>query len=200
MTRITPSQFSDAFLRVISAAQAECLARWHAKPEFTSYMRQTILPGVASFLGVQVYARDYYTLDCVFFADRDTEFFGECSTYAKCLSVALEHENEISGTAIEMNKLQLFNVPLKVLITYADAPSKRTSYLEHYAKIVQAADIFGDFSKLRRQLVVFGSRDDCNAYWHFYAYEEDRFRELAIDQTSDLKAVPSVMPVLSRST
>ncbi len=181
MIRVTPQQFRSAFLQVASATQTECLAHWDAKRPFTSHMRETIFPGIALLLGVQVYPWDYYTLDCVYFAERDIEYFGEHSIYAKCLSIALEHENNIRGTAVEMNKLQLFNAPLKVLITYADSESQRVSYLEHYKKIVQAADIFGDFATLRRQLVIFGSRDNCAAYWHFYVYEESGFRELQVD-------------------
>ncbi len=180
MTRISPEQFRNAFLQVVSATQAECLARWDTRRPYTAHMRETILPGIAPVLGVQVCPWDYYTLDCVYFAERDTESFGPQSNYAKCFSVALEHENDISGTAVEMNKLQLFNAPLKVLITYADTEAQRAYYLECYARIVREADIFGDFTTLRRQLVIFGSRDDCNAYWHFYTFEEDGFRELKV--------------------
>lgn len=180
MIRTSPQQFRDAFLQIVSAVQAECLTHWETRRGFTLHMRQTVFPAIAPLLGLQVYPWDYYTLDCVYFAERDTEYFGSESNYATCLSVALEHENDIRGTAVEMNKLQLFNAPLKVLITYAADESQRTYYLEHYAKIVRAADILGDFPTLRRQLVIFGSRDDCNAYWHFYVYEENGFRELQV--------------------
>ncbi len=181
MNRITPQQFRTAFLQVASAAQEECLGHWDVRPRYTLYMRETILQRIAPLLGIQVYPWDYYTLDCVYFAERDTEYFGAQSNYAKCLSIALEHENDIRGTAIEMNKLQLFNAPLKVLITYTACAVQRATYLEHYTKIVEAADIFGDFASLRRQLVIFGSRDDCTAYWHFYVYEGGGFRELQVD-------------------
>ena len=49
------------------------------------------------------------TLDCIYYTLKDTEHFGNPqATYATCISIALEHENDIRGTFTEMNKLQLF--------------------------------------------------------------------------------------------
>ncbi|MGV3534051.1 MAG: hypothetical protein ACO1QR_16905 [Chthoniobacteraceae bacterium] len=180
MIHVTPQQFSDAFLHAATVAQVECLALWDARRDFTAHMLRVVLPAIAPHLQVQVYPWDYYTLDCVYFAERDTEHFGETSNYAKCLSIALEHENDIRGTAVEMNKLQLFNAPLKVLITYAGSEVQRRMYLERYSRIVQSADVFGDFAALRKQLVIFGDRDDCSVNWKFYVYEGSGFHELRI--------------------
>jgi hypothetical protein len=178
MIRVTPLQFKVAFLQVVSAAQVDLVTRWDARKDYTALMRATILPSIASHLGVQVYSADYYTLDCIYFAERDAAHFGTQATYATCISIALEHENDIAGTAIEVNKLQLFNAPLKVLITYAQTASERAFYLERYCKIIRAADIFDDFATLRRQLVIFGSRQELAANWHFYAYEASGFQDV----------------------
>jgi hypothetical protein len=178
MIRVTPLQFKDAFLAVVSAAQADLVTRWDALGDYTTLMRAAILPAIAPYLGIQVYSGEYYTLDCIYFAERDAEHFGAQATYATCISIALEHENKIDGTATEINKLQLFNAPLKVLITYAQTASVRAFYLERYRKIIQAADIFGDFATLRRQLVIFGSRHELTANWHFYAYGPDGFQDV----------------------
>src|SRR5438128_972707 len=132
MIRITPQQFKDAFLAVITAAQGELITRWDVPRDYTSFMRGTILPAVAPSLGLHVYSGEYYTLDCIYFAESDAEHFGSLATYATSISIALEHENFISGTATEMNKLQLFNAPLKVLITYSQSESERAFYLQRY--------------------------------------------------------------------
>jgi len=140
---------------------------------------ETLYTGLEPLLGLKAHA-EYNKLDCVYYAECDTEHFGTPSYYATCLGVVVEHENNIGGSAEEMNKLQMLNTPLKVLITYADSEAQRNLHLGRYAKIVSSADIFGDFATLRRQLVIFGSRDDCKAYWHFYVYEEGGFRELQV--------------------
>jgi hypothetical protein len=118
-----------------------------------------------------VYSADYYTLVCIYYTERDTDHFSPDTTYAKYICIALEHENDIRGSAIEMNKLQLFNAPLKVLITYTQHASERAAYLESYTKILRGADIFGDFATHRRQLVVFGDKQETTVNWRFYVYE-----------------------------
>ena len=180
MIHITPQQFKDAFLQAVSTAD-DLITHFDAgKPSKTSFMRETILPAIAPYLGVDVYSGEYYTFDCIYFSTRDTDHFGPNTTFATCLSVALEHENDVGGTATEMNKLQLLNAPLKVLITYCRDASERDFYLERYNKILRAGDIFGDFATLRRQLVIFGSRHELAANWHFYAYESSGFQELNV--------------------
>ena len=73
-----------------------------------------------------------------------------------------------------MNKLQLFNAPLKVLITYADEGAGTETLLRRYEKIIGAADVFDDFTTLRRQLVILGTPKTVRK-WRFYAYESDGF-------------------------
>ena len=181
MTRVTPEQFAAAFLRAATASQAEILERWNGpRRDYTSLIFANVLPAIATPLGIECYNGDYYGLDCVYYAQRDIEHFGPNTYYANCISVALEHENIIEGTAVEMNKLQLFNASLKVLITYAQLPSDRAFHLDRYAKMVRAADIFGDFATLRRQLVIFGSTRESAVDWHFFVYEDAEFRELQV--------------------
>jgi hypothetical protein len=178
MKTITPQQFKEAFQKVVSNAHAELIERWEARTDYTAFMRDNILPAIGSFLSIKV-SGEYYTLDCIYFTERDTEHFPN-ATYATYIVIALEHENDIGGSAIEMNKLQLFNAPLKVLITYCSA-SERDFYLQRYSKILQAGDIFGDFATLRRHLVIFGSLQGPEATavnWNFYAYEPSGFHEL----------------------
>lgn len=178
MIRITPHQFKEAFLQVVSTMQTDLIGRWDNSKEYTSFMRQTILPAIAPRLCVQVYSHDYYTLDCIYFTKRDTVRFRSEDTYATHISIALEPENDIKDTAIEMNKLQLFNAPLKVLITYCERDSERDSYLKRYNNILCSADVFGDFATLRRQMVIFGSKPCSTINWHFYIYEPCGFQEL----------------------
>jgi hypothetical protein len=99
---------------------------------------------------------------------------GNHATYAKWISVALEHENSGAHSYETMNKLQLFNTPLKVLITYAAEGTDADSLLRKYERIMAAADVFNDFANLRQQLVILGTPKTVGE-WRFYQYECDGF-------------------------
>ena len=180
MTRISPLQFKDSFLKVVStkAIDSQIVALWSSLKAYTTLILEDVFPKVATELGIFVWNSNYYYLDSIFYAEKDSDHFGPNATYAKCISIAMEHEHIIEGTAVEMNKLQLFNAPLKVLITYAGDETQRVHYLNRYTKILQGADIFGDFATLHRQLVIFGSRSDQVVTWHFYAYEPTGFKAI----------------------
>jgi hypothetical protein len=73
-----------------------------------------------------------------------------------------------------MNKLQVFNAPLKVLITYSPLGAASDSLLKKYESIIKASDVFHDFATLRQLLVILGTPKTV-AEWRFYAYENDGF-------------------------
>ncbi len=68
----------------------------------------------------------------MFYEERGTDHIGNHATYAKWISVALEHENTGAHSHETINKLQLFNAPLKVLITYAAEGTETDSLLRKY--------------------------------------------------------------------
>ena len=76
-----------------------------------------------------------------------------------------------------MNKLQLINSPLKVLITYASTEWHQ-GYLKEYAEMIKAADVFMDISTQRKQLVVFGHEEEKRISWFFYQYGNGKFNEI----------------------
>ncbi|MBI3684463.1 MAG: hypothetical protein HY235_29155 [Acidobacteria bacterium] len=147
---------------------------WSSCRDFTKLMRSDIFPKIADRLGLRCYSRDYYTLDGIFYAETDTNHFPSGTTYAKFISVALEHENNPVGTAVEMNKLQLFNSPLKVLITYPSNDDHGKELLDSYTEIVTEADAFDDIATLRRQLVIFGFQGE-SPRWQGFAYVQRSF-------------------------
>jgi len=73
-----------------------------------------------------------------------------------------------------MNELQLFNAPLKVLITYAASGAATDSLLRKYENIIRAFDVFNDVATLRQQLGILGLPKTV-AEWRFFAYENDGF-------------------------
>ncbi len=180
MIRISPQQFKDAFLKVVSAKamDSQIVALWNSETAYTRLMLEDVFPAIATGLGISTWDSAYYYLDSIFYAELDEHHFGPDTAYAKCVNIAMEHEHIIEGTEVEMNKLQLFNTPLKVLITHATDEAQRVHYLDRYTKILQGADIFGDFATLRRQLVIFGSRSGQVVTWHFYAYEPAGFKAI----------------------
>lgn len=172
----SPADFYGAFLQVVRQQEPNLLETWEKTPQYTAAMF-SCFPAIAELLGFCCYIRDYFGLDTIFYQEKDISHFPEHWNYAKFISVALEHENESTGTAEEMNKLQLFNAPLKVLITY---PSKTNSefLLKTYSEIISAADVFEDVSSIRRQLVIFGVREDQKIKWTGFEYVNGSFQNI----------------------
>jgi hypothetical protein len=180
---MSPSAFYEAFLHVTAQYAKELDKAWTSCSDFTRLMLATspepaapaILPDIAGRLGLHCYGQ-YYTLDAIYYVEKDEVHFPGC-TYAKFISVALEHENNARGSVDEIYKLQLFSAPLKVLITYPANPDEGDELLRQYAEIIAEADPFNDIATLRRQLVIFGFRTQAGEapghYWRAFAYRED---------------------------
>jgi len=141
---------------------------------YNYFMRATIYPRIGRQLGLQAWNKEYYTLDGMLYEERGTDDTGKYASYANWISVAIEHENDAATAQETMNKLQLFNAPLKVLITYAPLGNATESLLHKYESIIKASDVFNDFATLRQQLVVLGTPKTV-AEWRFYAYENGGF-------------------------
>ncbi len=175
---IQPEQFFAAFKQVAVAHEKDLIQHWtRGLTQFTKTIR-TVIDGVAALLDINLYNSDYYTLDAVFYRDKDVEHFDKDATYVKSIIVAFEHENAINGSVIEMNKLQLFNAPLKVLVTYGDS-AQRTEFLKKFARIVKDADIFSDFSTHRKQLVIFGDKPAEKIQWYPFVYKDGGWLSVA---------------------
>ncbi len=175
MKAISPFTFCDRFENIVKQEAAVLADTWTNRRSLTMGMRRSIFPKLAESLGQQWYC-EYWGLDAVFYAQKDTKHFRQDATYAKYISVALEHENAPRWSTTEMNKLQIFNTPLKVLITYPGSGEAGAELLKSYSEIVADADIFEDISSLRRQLVIFGYRDGSNLpSWEGFVYHEGEF-------------------------
>jgi len=175
MKKITPRDFRNAFVAVMKAEynSVRTAAGFEAK-SYTYFMRSSIFPKIARHLGLLVWNKEYYALDGMFYEERGRDNFGKYTTYAKWISVALEHANKPAKTYETINKLQMFNAPLKVLITYAAEGTEVDSLLRQYEAVIGESDVFNDIATHRQQLVIFGTprapRD-----WRFYVYESDGF-------------------------
>jgi len=175
MKTITPRDFRNAFVAVMKAEHDNFrTAVGFESKSYTYYVRSNIFPKIAKQLGLMAWNKEYYTLGGIFYEERGTNSSGNYTAYAKWISVALEHESKASKTHEELNKLQCFNVPLKVLITYAAEGAETESLLRRYEGIMSDADVFGDFATLRKQLVIFGTPRTMRE-WRFYVYESDGF-------------------------
>jgi hypothetical protein len=175
---LTPREFRDAFLKVMQAQQTNFRAAVHFEVKSYSYfMRAEIFPQIARHLRLLAWGKEYYTLDGVFYEERENQHVRANEAYAKWICVAIEHESDLRSTYKEMNKLQLFNVPLKVLITYAAEGAEADSLLRNYERIVRAADAYDDFATTRRQLVILGTPKTVEE-WRFFVYENDGFVQM----------------------
>jgi hypothetical protein len=175
MKKITPREFRNAFMSVMKAEQdsLRAAAGFESK-SFTYFMRSNIFPKIARNLGLLAWNREYYALDGMFYEERGRDHSGKYTTYAKWISVALEHETKSAHTLESIAKLQMFNAPLKVLTTYAAEGVESDSLLLRYAAVIGESDIFNEFSSLRQQLVILGTPKTLRD-WRFYVYESDGF-------------------------
>jgi hypothetical protein len=175
MKNITPRDFRNAFVTVLNAEHKSfrTAVGFEAK-SYTYFMRSNIFPKIAKHLGLLAWNREYYGLDVMFYEERGTDNFGKFTAYAKWISVALEHANKPAKTQEQINKLQMFNAPLKVLITYAAEGTEGDSLLRKYEAVMRDADVFNDIATLRQQLVIFGTPPAVRD-WRFYVYENDGF-------------------------
>ena len=175
MHKITPRDFRNAFVAVMKSEQEEFrTAIGFETKSYNYFMRSTIYPRIGRHLGLLSWNKEYYTLDGMLYEERGTDDTGKYAAYANWVSVAIEHENDASRAHETMNKLQLFNAPLKVLITYSALGSATDSLLKKYENIIKASDVFNDFATLRQQLVILGTPKTV-AEWRFYAYENEGF-------------------------
>jgi hypothetical protein len=141
---------------------------------YNFYMRTTIYPKVARQLGLLAWNKEYYTLDGMLYEERGVDNTGKYATYANWISVAIEHENDSTRAHEKMNKLQSFNAPLKVLITYVAHGAASETLLRKYESLIRTSDVFNDVATLRQQLVILGTPKTVRE-WRFYAYEDDGF-------------------------
>jgi hypothetical protein len=168
MNKVTPRDFRNAFIAVMQSERDEFrTAVGFETKSYNFYMRTTIYPRVARQLGL-------LSLDGMLYEERGVDGTGKYATYANWISVAIEHENDSSRAHEKMNKLQSFNAPLKVLITYAPDGPASESLLRKYEDLIKSSDVFNDVATLRQQLVILGTPKTVRE-WRFYAYENDGF-------------------------
>ena len=175
MNKITPRDFHNAFIAAMKSEEDAVRTALGFEPKSYKYfMRSTIYPKIARHLGLSSWNKEYYTLDGMFYEERGVDATGKFASYANWVSVAIEHENDASRAQETMNKLQLFNALLKVLISYVPAGNAIDLLLRKYENIIRASDVFNDVATLRQQLVILGTPKTV-AEWRFYAYENDGF-------------------------
>ena len=175
MNRISPRDFRNAFFAVMQAERDSFRAALdYETKSYNFFMRTTIYPRVARQLGLQSWNKEYYTLDGMLYEERGVDNTGKYATYANWITVAIEHENDASRAHEKMNKLQSFNAPLKVLITYAAEGAASENLLRKYENLIKSSDVFNDVATLRQQLVILGTPKTVRE-WRYYAYENDGF-------------------------
>ena len=173
-----PHRFDAALRAVLVERESALLAHWHEKKPYTRLVKNDVLPEVGRRLGLIPHRFEYYSLDCIYVAEYDTDHFAPDSGYPKAFSVIIEHENEADVSCEEMSKLLLFNAPLKVLITYARSGPGLERHLHRYARMIEASGNADLALSTQRILVVFGDRPAAVPTWRSYLYERDGFSEI----------------------
>lgn len=167
---ISPESFWSAFRKVTGDAASELNRVWSETPAYTRLMCVSVMSSLAEELGLPLHLSNYWTIDAIFCREKHGPPFHPRANYTKYLDVAIEHENVAERSHEEMNKLQIISAPLKALITYPGQPENDAKYLRQYELIIRAADTFQDAATLRRQIVIFGSKEKNFIHWRAYVY------------------------------
>lgn len=188
-TDISPSNYYRVFSEVAAKNADGLRDSWNATSPttFTDFMFKRVLEDVAKGLELCSFP-EYYTFDRFFYREVNTKFFPPGSTYPKRVLIALEHENVARGSQIEIHKLQLLNVPLKVLISYPRDDRHAEQLRKDYAEIISDADTFNDISTLRRQLVIFGFMRERRVTWEGFTYQDGTFSPVETPKHSEASA------------
>jgi hypothetical protein len=175
MHKITPRDFRNAFVAVMKSEHDNFrTALGFENKSYNYFMRTNIYPKIARHLNLLSWNKEYHTLNGMFYEERGTDSADNYTAFAKWVSVAIEHDNNGSKSLEAISKLQLFNAPLKVLITYAVEGPDTERLLRKYEKVMSDADVLNDFATLRQQLLIIGTPKIIKK-WRFYAYESDGF-------------------------
>ena len=175
-TIITPDRFKAAFDQIVAGYENQIIKYRFNDRDFTKLMlnyENGVLHSIANSFNL-LYYNEYWTLDAIMYKENERDHFPGVAHYATNLSIAIEHENEGERSNEEMNKLSLFNAPLKVLITYPPTHEVE-GLLNMYSDISKKADVFNDFTDKRRQMVIFGNFDDKGVLWRHYIYKDGEF-------------------------
>lgn len=175
MKTFAPRDFRNAFMAVLKAEHLGFRTAVGFEPKSYAYfVRSHLFPRIAKQLGLLTWNKDYHGLESMFYEERGTDAYGNYTAFARWVSVVIEHERVAAKSLERISKLQLYNVPLKVLISYAAEGEETDSLLRKYAGVISDADIFKDTATLRQQLVIFGTPKTARD-WRFYVYENDGF-------------------------
>ncbi len=173
---ITAQKFLRSFEQVTQEQTPQLLHCWPGKPQFTQYVKNELMPSVASILGCYR-ELEYKRIDIVFkmLSVANAEPSNESE-----IIIAIEHENDFGKSHEEITKLCAFNASLGVLITYAGARNYQRLIAE-FDKIVTAHTNQDSPSKRGEILVIFGPygyNRPTNLSWDCFVHQGDGFVQL----------------------
>ena len=170
-------KFQKIYLEVVEPNTDKIISVWNNSKNFTQIMvngNNSIIRQIADKLHLKC-KTEYWSIDAVLYEKTHDQYYNKNSIFAQYLNIAIEHENNANTAHEEINKLSLFNAPLKVLITYSNILSRTERLLGDFADIIKKADIFSDFSSLKKQLVIIGYIKRKKLNWDFYIYKDKGF-------------------------
>ncbi len=176
---ITPEQFKDAFVSIISEKRSEFVKAYGNADRGRELMfddSDGILWHVASTLHVS-YQRNYRTIDGIFHKPGSTAEGHEDPSSVKSILAGLRYEDDPTSVDGIIN-LSLLNVPLKVLITCRSKEIMKI--LDRYAQVLSRADIFEDFALSRKQMIIFSHVQDDRLFWLYFVYNGRNFDRLQV--------------------
>jgi hypothetical protein len=169
--QLTAENFKKALDSVSEQQLTQILDSWVSRPAYTLFAKTSLMPKVALEFGLAT-AVEFNRTDIVFY---DPTRFCSTASYADVLA-AVELENDFGKSDREITKLSILDVPLKVLITFAN-PWIIKDMLPIFAAIANSnSEINED-----RLLVVFGPygmKRPTILEWSYHVYRNGQFHSV----------------------
>ena len=181
MNNITTELFFKNWLLSVNENREILINNWRNSKNFTFSIRgeiDSVLSKVATNLNLKVYENDYYSLDAIFYDEKDLcPRINSNSHWFRNIRIAFEHENNFySGLYQEISHLIITNCELKVLVTYPNDEEEGFEELKYFSEIIQGNRKEKEFSDNEEILVIFGYENDFQ--WEGYIYKTNEWKKL----------------------
>ena len=179
--KISSKEFFIAWRKVVELNKDDLCKRWQRARLFTELIfsgEHSILRQVAKEINLEVYPKDYYSIDALFYKKDDlVPSIIADDTFLRDVRVAFEHENFFkSGLYKEVSHLLITNCDLRVLVSYPNCDKDESYELEVLREVIEGNRMSEQISDDESFLLIFGGETDFQ--WKGLIYKTDGWVEI----------------------
>lgn len=175
-------EFFREWVLAVNQKKSELIELWNSQKQFTKLILgdgnpEAITKIVGKALGLEVYSRDYYSIDTTFFRPEDhTPNVAKGQTWFRNITIAFEHENNFHKKLYEeVSHLLIVNCELRVLVTYPNEnPDNIMNYLH---EIIKGSKIANHLSDSASFLIILGTKNSFD--WRGVVYHNENWLDIS---------------------